>query len=177
MTLEYLELMEDMKKQQQQEALPVPRKVRGTLTIKSEDDMEFRAERSTGQAAQKVIKKSGQSKLYDTVGDKQSKRVVHLVTESDNPDCVGTFYSQLEELTAGMEPEEKQRRWDKRSQRVLANDADLFVAANKKEKSIRVTMTINVATTPNYNTQLINLMQRTSQCFAINQTSLALLRK
>ena len=31
-----------------EQPLPVPRRIRGTLTIKADDDMEFRAQRSTG---------------------------------------------------------------------------------------------------------------------------------
>jgi len=31
-----------------------------------------------------------------------------------------------------------------------------------------VTMTIDLSATPNYHSELLNLMQRTNQCFAIN---------
>jgi hypothetical protein len=37
---------------------PVPRKIRGTLTIKAEDDMEFRAERKTGISSQQELSRT-----------------------------------------------------------------------------------------------------------------------
>ena len=52
------EIMKDRQQAQQgQKPLPTPRKVRGTMTIKSEDDMEFRADRHTGISSQEQISK------------------------------------------------------------------------------------------------------------------------
>ena len=169
MTLEYLELMEAMNDEKS-----VPRKVRGTLTIKGEDDMEFRADRKTGLSSQEEIAKTAAGKLYRTVGEKKQTMVAHITVPDTERDPRAFLYEQVERLSKSLPqgrkpPQLKGRR--------LLDDADAQVTLAAKEHKVTIALTIDVAQTPNYNYQLMNLMQRVSQCFAINQTSLNQLRK
>lgn len=161
--------MEDKEKKNENQAQPVPRRVRGVMTIKSDDDMEFRAERKTGESSQEILKSSGKSKVYQTVGEKRNSIVAHLVVDKDDPDPASTMYEQLESLTKEMEPKKSPKVRGK----ILLNEESCRVEFSKKEKVISVQMRINISKTPNYNSSLMNLMYKVNQCFAINQTLLA----
>lgn len=152
----------------------VPRRVRGTLTIKSDDDMEFRAERKTGLSSQQVVKKLGDSKVYDTTGERKPKRIAHLVIDKESQDPVQDFFDQLEELTKEMNFFRHESPMTR--PRYLMNEPNLCITAARKEHRVQCTLTIDVNKTPNYNCELMTLMQRISQCFAINQTLLNQLR-
>ena len=149
-------------------ALPVPRKVKGVLTIMKDDDVTFNAYRSTGISSQEEISKCGDSKLYRTVGEKKQKMVMHLCVPSDTTDPRAAFLEQADKLTKDMESKAKPRLRGI----VLQQDDDLRITFQKKERKIEVVFGIDLNTTPAYNNRLITLMQRISQCFAINQTSL-----
>lgn len=164
MTLEYLEIMEMRTNEM---PAKVPRKVRGTMTIKALDDMEFRADRCSGESSQELIASDGQSKLYRTVGEKKQSTVVHIVAPADCCDLRAYFYDKVESLTKGMESKAKPRL----KGITLMNDDDLRVVFSKKERTIEATLRIELESTPAYNNRLITLMQRLSQCFAINQTT------
>ena len=163
--------MEDNKNKQQNppEEQKVPRKVRGVMTIKENDDVEFRAERKTGESSQDVLKSSGKSKVYQTVGEKRNSIIAHLVVDKDDPDPAATMYEQLNTLTSEMAP----KKIPKIRGKVLMNEENCRVEFSKKEKTIDIHMRIDIAQTPNYNSSLMNLMYKINQCFAINQTSLA----
>lgn len=144
--------------------VPVPRKIRGVMTIFKEDDMEFRAERSTGISTQSVIKQQGKSKVYQTVGDKKNNYVAHLVVDKDDPDPASTMADQLEKLTKDMQP----KRIPKARGRRLLDDKNVQVVFSKTSKKIDIHMNIDIAETPNYNQSLMNLMYKINQCFATN---------
>ena len=149
------------------EALPVPRKLRGVLTIKADDDLEFRADRHTGVSSQQEIAADRTSKLYRTVGEKQCKMVLHATAPADCPDPRAYFMDKVEELTRGLDTEARPRL---RGQRLMETD-DLSVTFNRKTRTIEATLRIELERYPAYNNRLINLMQQLSQCFAINQTT------
>lgn len=142
----------------------VPRKVRGTLTIKSDDDMEFRAERKTGLSSQKEIAKTAAGKLYRTVGEKHSTMVAHIVVPESENDPRAFLYEQADRLTEGMESKAKPLLRGRR----LISESDLRITLSRKDHRVEVTMTIDLSANPNYHSELLNLMQRTNQCFAIN---------
>ena len=146
----------------------VPRKVRGVMTIKENDDVEFRAERKTGESTQDVLKASGKSKVYQTIGEKRNSIIAHLVVDKDDPDPASTMYEQLESLTQDMAP----KKAPKIRGKILMNDETCRIEFSKKEKKIDIHLRIDIAKTPNYNNSLMNLMYKVNQCFATNQTSL-----
>jgi len=146
----------------------VPRKVRGTLTIKSEDDMEFRADRSTGVSSQQEIAKTAAGKLYRTVGEKQSRMVAHITIPDGEPDPRAFLYDSVEKLTESLQSKAAPRLKGK----MLMNEPATRITLSKKEHSIEVVLNIDLKTTPNYQQQLLNLMYKVNQCFAINQNIL-----
>ena len=166
------EIMKDHQQAQQaqqgQKPLPTPRKVRGTLTIKSEDDVEFRADRHTGISSQEQISKTGDSKLYRTVGEKKNKLVAHISVPSDDPDPAASMSEQLEQLTRGMQTKAR----PKLKGRVLLNEPNARITLSKKDSKVEMVLSIDLKTNPNYNQALMNLMYKVNQCFATNQTSL-----
>lgn len=150
------------------EPLPVPRKVKGTLTIKSDDDMEFRAQRKTGISSQEVLATRGDAKFYRTVGEKKPKYVAHLVTPADSPDPVADMQQQLDKLTVGMQT----KRRPKLRGKILKDEPSCRIVHNQKEGRVQCILDINLCETPNIQGRIIELLQTISSCFAINQTSL-----
>lgn len=158
----------------EQVALPVPRKVKGTLTILSDDDMQFKAQRSTGiSSQQEIATAAGGSKIYRTVGERQQKTIAHIVVPPGTPDAAAYIYGKVDELTKDMQTKAKPRLRGT----TLKSDPDLRITLSKKEHRLEVTMNIDLSQKPNYQQELMNLMYRTNQCFAINVTSINLARK
>lgn len=159
-----------MKPQQQPNSpQPVPRKIRGTLTIKADDDLEFRAQRSTGVSSQEEIAKTATGKLYRTVGEKKNSMVAHITVPDGEQDVRAFLYDSVDKLTQGLQTKARPRLRG----RILTQNDSLRVTLNQKERQVEVVMSIDLNRTPNYNDRLMKLMYETSQCFAINQTSLA----
>jgi len=151
-----------------QKALPVPRKIRGTLTIKAEDDLEFRATRSTGISSQEEISKTTAGKLYRTVGEKKKSMVAHIVIPENETDPRAFLYETVEKLTRDMQTKAKPRLRGK----VLMDEENARVTLSKKENRLEMVLGIDLKATPDYYKALMNLMYRLNQCFAINQSSL-----
>ena len=181
MTLEYLEIMEDIRKttndngpaESKTKAAAAARRVRGVMTIREGDDMEFRAERKTGVSTQEQVAKAGDSKLYRTVGEKaRTKVIAHLSVPADSADLRADLYEQVERLTRDTATKTPPRL----KGRTLMNDADCRVTLSKKECRIEVVLGISLATHPDYVSRLLSLMQKVNQCFATNRTSLASVR-
>ena len=149
--------------------LPVPRKIRGTLTIKAEDDLEFRAQRSTGISSQEEISKTAAGKLYRTVGEKKNTMVAHIVIPDGETDPRAFLYETVEKLTRDMQSKAKPRLKGK----LILDEPNARVTLSKKESRIEMVLGIDLKATPNYQSALMNLMYKLNQCFAINQTSLA----
>jgi hypothetical protein len=165
-TIEYQEIMEDMKQNKS-------RRVRGVLTIREGDDMEFRAERKTGVSAQQEIAKTAAGKLYRTVGEKKQSVVAHIVVPDGETDPTAFLYETVERLTRGMQTKARPKMRGK----TLMDDDNARITLSKKEHKVEMVLTIDLAATPNYNQALMNLMYKVSQCFAINGTSLASARQ
>ena len=170
MTLEWLEVTTMEKTEVTQR---VPRKLRGTMTIKADDDMEFRADRVTGLSSQEEIAKTANAKLYRTVGQKKRSTVAHITIPEEVVDIQAFLMDEVERLTKGYDTKAPKRI---RGTRLLLSD-DLNITFNKSQRVIEATFTIDLEKTPAYNNRLITLMQRISQCFASNQTTLASVRK
>ena len=75
---------------------------------------------------------------------------------------------QLEEVTTGMQTKVE---W-KPTGRLLLKDDAVQVNLDPKKQEVFVGLHIDLSTTNDCTTRLLNLMQRVSQCFAINQTYL-----
>lgn len=147
-----------------------PLRMRGVLTVLNEaNDCEFRAQRTTGESTQKVISKSGDAKLYQTIG-KKPMMVAHLTTRADSSDPVADLYQQLDAIAAkqSSKPKAKPRKRD----RQLLNEEHAQVYLSQKERMVQMQLSIDLTKTPDYQNELIKLMQKISQCFLINQVFL-----
>lgn len=150
-----------------------PRKVRGVLTIEATDDMSFKAYNESGESRQEIKSSYKSSKLYETVGDKNSNMVAHLVIPKASKDPVSDLTEQLAKLTKGMEL----KKQPKIRGQFLLKEEECEIVLNSKAGKVEVSMKIDLASTPNYQGKLMNLMYKVNQCFAINQTKLVSARK
>lgn len=161
MTLEFLEITEMAKNEVTQ---VVPRKLRGTLTIKEADDMEFRADRLTGLSKQEEIAKSSHGKLYRTVGEKKRSTIAYIKAPEDTVDLPALLMDNVEQLTKGMETKAK----PKVDGMTLMKSDELDITFNKQKRVLELTFTIELEKTPAYDTRLMQLMMYSAQCFAAN---------
>lgn len=75
-------------------------KGRGTATIYEDDSIEFRPT-GNGQPVQRNVRKRGNSKFYQTNGEKESNFVAHLSAPTGSLDPVGDMLKDFEALTKG----------------------------------------------------------------------------
>ena len=117
MTLEYLELMEDVKKAQEQAAkqeqeAPKPTRRKLQKSFKSNtriyDDGSIEVDpQAQGEPSQKDVKKVGKSKRYITSG-KNPLTCVELKCPEDVPDKAAYFQKELAKLTKDIQIDEPQ---------------------------------------------------------------------
>ena len=112
MTLEYLELMEDVKKQENevQGASSPRRKLVESYksnTRRYDDGSIEIAPQEKGEPSQKDVKKVGKSKRYITSG-KNPLTCIELKCPDNVPDKAAFFHKELAKLTKDMEIEEPQ---------------------------------------------------------------------
>ena len=102
MTLEYLEIMEDVKKRKLQKSF------KSNTRIYSDGSIEVEPQ-AQGEPSQKDVKKVGKSKRYITNG-KNPLTCVELKCPEDVPDKAAYFHKELAKLTKDMEIEGTQRK-------------------------------------------------------------------
>lgn len=145
-------------------------RLRGVLTVlNDEQDCEFRAQRSSGEPQQRVVARSGDAKLYETTG-RRPLMVAHLATRADSSDPVSDLYDQLDAMAARQAKPAKAR--PRRRERTLLDEERARVTLSQKERLVTMQLSIDLASTPDYQNELIRLMQKISQCFLINQAFL-----
>jgi len=155
----------------QEKGEKAPLKIRGTLTILDAEahDYEFRAQRTTGESSQQVVRQNGQSKLYRTTGERKPKMVAHLSVSADSPDPVADLHQQLQRVTTGMETKLPPLLRG----RVLLNDGGIIVVHNQRQQQVECRMTMATDGMASLQQKLIKNLQTLNQCFVINQDSLA----
>ena len=113
MTLEYLEIMEDVKKTQENEVQGTSSPRRKLVesyksnTRRYDDGSIEIAPQEKGEPSQKDVKKVGRSKRYATTG-KNPLTCVELKCPDNVPDKAAFFHKELAKLTKDMEIEEPQ---------------------------------------------------------------------
>ena len=108
MTLEYLELLEDMEKEQVEKEISVRRKLQKSFKSNTRiyDDGSIEVDpQAQGEPSQKDVKKVGKSKRYITSG-KNPLTCVELKCPDNVPDKAAFFHKELAKLTKDMEIEE-----------------------------------------------------------------------
>ena len=176
MTLEYLELMEEIKKQENevQGASSPRRKLVESYksnTRRYDDGSIEIAPQEKGEPSQKDVKKVGRSKRYATTG-KNPLTCVELKCPEDVPDKAAFFHKELAKLTKDMEIEEPQMPEGE----FLLNEPSVKVKFAKNEQKVVAWLTFEAKGLIDVRRELYNLTSKIDKCFVINEASVCQLK-
>ena len=177
MTLEYLEIMEEMN-QIKNEELRIKSASRRKLqrSFKSNtriyDDGSIEVDPQTkGEPCQKDVKKVGKSKRYITSG-KNPLTCVELKCPEDVPDKAAFFHKELAKLTKDMEIKEPQMP----DGEFLLNEDNVKVRLAEKEHKVMAWLTFEAKGLIEVRRELYNLTSKIDKCFVINEASVCQLK-
>ena len=160
MTLEYLEIMEDVKKRKLQKSF------KSNTRIYSDGSIEVDPQ-AQGEPSQKDVKKVGKSKRYITNG-KNPLTCVELKCPEDVPDKAAYFHKELAKLTKDMEIEEPQMP----DGEFLLNEPNVKVRLAAKEGKVSAWLTFEAKGLIDVRRELYNLTSKIDKCFVINSDSI-----
>ena len=175
MTLEYLELMEDVKKTQemaeQTSATPSTTRRKLTKSFKSNtriyDDGSIEVDpQAQGEPSQKEVKKVGKSKRYITTG-KNPLTCIELKCPENVPDKVAFCHKELTKLTKDMQIEEPQMP----DGEFLLDEPNVKVRFAAKEQRVVAWLTFEAKGLIDVRRELYNLTSKIDKCFVINEAS------
>ena len=165
MTLEYLEIMEDVKKRK------CIRSFKSNTRVFDDNSIEV-IPQEKGEPSQKDVKKVGRSKRYATTG-KNPLTCIELKCPDDVPDKAAFFYKELAKLTKDMEIEEPQLPEGE----YLVNKDCLKVRLVKGEHpQLMAWLTFDVEGILDVRKQLYQLTSEIDKCFVINEASVSQLK-
>ena len=172
MTLEYLEIMEDVKKTRENE-------VQGTSSPRRKLQKSFKSNtriyddgsievdpQAQGEPSQKDVKKVGKSKRYITSG-KNPLTCVELKCPEDVPDKAAFFHKELAKLTKDMEIEAPQLPEGE----FLLNEDNVKVCLSAKDGKVCAWLTFEAKGLIDVRKELYNLTSKIDKCFVINEAS------
>ena len=143
-------------------------KVRGTATFNDEDrSFEFTPYQE-GDPVQKCVRKKGESRFYETDGEKKSSYVAHLKVDKDCQDPAAEMFAQLHDFTKTLIKKEPSPPKSK----ALMDKPRVKVWHRTKENKILVQMEISTDGGGELSSKLFNLTAEVNKCFAINRNSL-----
>ena len=172
MTLEYLEIMEDMKKQEKEvQGASSPRR-RLVESYKSNtrryDDGSIEiAPQEKGQPTQTDVKKVGRSKRYATTG-KNPLTCIELKCPEDVADKAAYFHKELAKLTKDIQIEKPELP----DGEFLLNKDNLKVCFAAKEGKVTAWLTFETKELLEVRRELYSLTSEIDKCFVINQDSI-----
>ena len=175
MTLEYLEIMEDVKKTQelaeQTSATPSTTRRKLTKSFKSNtriyDDGSIEVDpQAQGEPSQKDVKKVGKSKRYITSG-KNPLTCIELKCPDNVPDKAAFFHKELAKLTKDIQIEEPQLP----DGEYLLDEKNVKVRFSKKEGKVMAWLTFDVKGMIDVRKELYTLTSKIDKCFVINEAS------
>ena len=164
MTLEYLEIMEDVKKRKLQKSF------KSNTRIYSDGSIEVEPQ-AQGEPSQKDVKKVGKSKRYITNG-KNPLTCVELKCPEDVPDKAAYFHKELAKLTKDMEIEEPQMPEGE----FLLNEPNVKVRLATKDQKVMAWLSFEAKGLIEVRRQLYNLTSKIDKCFVINEASVCQLK-
>ena len=169
MTLEYLELMEEMKKEQETKT-SAKRKL--TKSFKSNtriyDDGSIEVDpQAQGEPSQKDVKKVGKSKRYVTNG-KNPLTCVELKCPENVPDKAAYFHKELAKLTKDIQIEEPELPKGE----FLLNEDNVKVCLSAKDGKVSAWLTFEAKGLIDVRRELYNLTSKIDKCFVINEDSI-----
>ena len=172
MTLEYLELMEDVKKTQENEVQgtssprrKLQRSFKSNTRIYDDGSIEVDPQ-AKGEPLQKDVKKVGKSKRYVTNG-KNPLTCVELKCPEEVPDKAAFFHKELAKLTKDIQIEEPTLPKGE----YLVNKDRLKVCFVKDEQKVIAWLTFEVEGVLDVRKQLYQLTSEIDKCFVINEAS------
>ena len=180
MTLEYLEIMEEMKSEElrvKSEELATAQKRRKLAkSFKSNtriyDDGSIEVDpQAQGEPSQKEVKKVGKSKRYITSG-KNPLTCVELKCPEDVPDKAAYFHKELAKLTKDMEIKEPPMPEGE----FLLNEPNVKVKFAQKEQRVVAWLTFEAKGLIDVRRELYNLTSKIDKCFVINEASVCQLK-
>ena len=187
MTLEYLELMEDVKSEElrvkseeglarrpegESQSSAAPKKKRCVKSFKSntrvfDDDSIEVTPQEKGEPSQKDVKKVGRSKRYATTG-KNPLTCIELKCPEDVPDKAAYFQKELDKLTKDIQISEPTLPKGE----FLVNKECLKVCFVKDERKVMAYLTFDVKGLLEVRRELYSLTSEIDKCFVINQDSI-----
>ena len=171
MTLEYLELMEEIKKQEnevQSTSSPRRKLVESykSNTRRYDDGSIEIAPQEKGEPSQKDVKKVGRSKRYATTG-KNPLTCIELKCPDNVPDKAAFFHKELAKLTKDMEIEEPQMPEGE----FLMDEPNVKVKFSAKDGRVVAWLTFEIKEKYDIRRELYNLTSKIDKCFVINENS------
>lgn len=158
MTLEYLEIMEDVKKRK------CIRSFKSNTRVFDDDSIEVTPQEK-GAPAQKDVKKVGRSKRYATTG-KNPLTCIELKCPDEVADKAAFFHKELAKLTKDIEITEPTLPKGE----YLVNNDNLKVCLVKDEHpQLMAWLTFEVEGVLDVRKQLYQLTSEIAKCFAINE--------
>ena len=176
MTLEYLELMEEIKKQENevQGASSPRRKLQKSFKSNTRiyDDGSIEVDpQAQGEPSQKNVKKVGKSKRYITSG-KNPLTCVELKCPEDVLDKAAFFHKELAKLTKDIQIEEPEMPKGE----FLLNEDNLKVCFASQEHKVVAWLTFEAKGLIDVRRELYNLTSKIDKCFVINEASVCQLK-
>ena len=180
MTLEYLEIMEEMKSEElrvKSEELATAQKRRKLAkSFKSNtriyDDGSIEVDpQAQGEPSQKEVKKVGKSKRYITSG-KNPLTCVELKCPENVPDKAAYFHKELAKLTKDIQIEEPQMPEGE----FLLNEDNVKVKFMAEEQKMAVWLTFETKGLIDSRRDMYNLISKIDKCLAFNEASVCQLK-
>ena len=180
MTLEYLEIMEDVKKTQemaeQTSATPSTTRRKLQKSFKSNtriyDDGSIEVDpQAQGEPSQKDVKKVGKSKRYITSG-KNPLTCIELKCPDNVPDKAAFFHKELAKLTKDMEIEEPPMPEGE----FLLDEPCVKVKFAAKEQKVVAWLTFEAKGLIDVRRDMYTLISKIDKCLAFNEASVCQLK-
>ena len=176
MTLGYLEIMEDMKKQEKEvQGTSSPRRklqksIKSNTRIYDDGSIEVDPQ-AQGEPSQKEVKKVGKSKRYVTSG-KNPLTCVELKCPDDVPDKAAYFHKELAKLTKDIQISEPQLPEGE----FLMDEPNVKVKFSAKDGKVCAWLTFEAKGLIDVRKELYNLTSKIDKCFVINEASVCQLK-
>ena len=179
MTLEFLELLEEMKKTDEKQVQEQNTEAQSSVAPRRKLQKSFKSNtriyddgsievdpQAQGEPSQKDVKKVGKSKRYVTNG-KNPLTCIEMKCSEDVQDKAAFFHKELAKLTKDIQIEEPQMP----DGEYLLNDENVKVRFSKKEGKVVAWLTFDVQGLIDVRRELYNLTSKIDKCFAFNENS------
>ena len=176
MKLEYLELMEELKKQEKEvqgtssQRRTLQKSFKSNTRIYDDGSIEVDPQ-AQGEPSQKEVKKVGKSKRYITTG-KNPLTCIELKCPENVPDKAAFFHKELAKLTKDMQIEEPQMP----DGEFLLDEPNVKVRFAAKEQRVVAWLTFEAKGLIDVRRELYNLTSKIDKCFVINEASVCQLK-